>query len=62
MAMAQTAYRIRMTFWNVSVPVAKDISRAQMHLFQAFLRLSSVKTTDGNCIKVATTIEDILKD
>ena len=57
MAMAQTAYRTRSAFRRTSVTLAGRSRRAEMPLFQAFLRPSSSKVTDGHCIKDATTID-----
>ena len=57
MAMAQTAYRTRPAFHRTSVTVAGRSHRAETPLFQAFFRPSSVKTTDGFCIKDSTTID-----
>ena len=57
MAMAQTAYGTRPAFRRTSVKAAGRSRRAEMPLFQAFLRPSSVKVTDGLCIKDATTID-----
>lgn len=57
MAMAQTAYQARPAFRRSSRAAAKHSRRAETSLFQAFLRPSSVKVTDGLCIKDATTID-----
>lgn len=57
MEMAQAVYRARPAFSYAPVPVTKHTDRAQMPLFQAFLRSSSEKTTDRHCIKVAITID-----
>ncbi len=59
MAMAQTAFRTRPTYYRHSTAAARRSQRAEMPLFQAFLRPSSVKVTDGLCIKDATTIDGI---
>ena len=59
MAMAQTAYRTRPALRKTSVKTAGRSRRAETPLFQTFLRLSSVKVTDGLCIKDATTIDGI---
>ncbi len=57
MAMAQTAFRTRPAFNRHHTAVASQSQRAEMPLFQAFLRPSSSKVTDGLCIKDATTID-----
>ena len=57
MAMPQTAFRTRPTFSHHSTAAARRSQRAEMPLFQAILRPSSAKVTDGLCIKDATTIE-----
>lgn len=57
MAMAQTAFRARPALNRHSTAAARRSQRAEMPLFQAFLRPSSAKVTDGLCIKDATTIE-----
>ena len=57
MAMAQTAFRTRSAFSRHSTASAKWSRRAEMPLFQAFLRPSSSKVTDCLCIKDGTTIE-----
>lgn len=57
MAMAQTAFRTRPPYYRHSTAAARRSQRAEMPLFQAFLRPSSVKVTDGLCIKDATTID-----
>jgi hypothetical protein len=57
MAMAQTALRTRLAFSLHSTVSAKWLRRAEMPLFQAFLRPSSLKITDWLCIKDATTID-----
>lgn len=54
MVMAQTAYRTRPAFRRTLVTVAGRSRRAETPLFQAFLRPSSVKLTDGLCIKDST--------
>ena len=59
MAMAQTAFRTRLAFYRHSIAVAKRSRRSETPLFQAFLRPSSVKVTDGHCIKDTTTIDGI---
>ena len=56
MAMAQTAFRARPAFYRHSTVAARRTRRAEMSLFQAFLRPSSEKVTDGLCTKDATTI------
>ena len=56
MAMAQTAYQTRPTYRRTSV-AANRFHREETPLFQAFLRPSSSKVTDGHCIKDATTID-----
>ena len=57
MAMAQTAFRTRPAFRRTMTTAANRSRRAEMPLFQAFLCPSSVKVTDGLCIKDATTID-----
>ena len=57
MAMAHTAFRARPAFSRHSTAAARRSQRAEMPLFQAFLRPSSAKVTDGLCIKDATTID-----
>lgn len=57
MAMAQTAFRTRLAFSRHSTASAKWSRRAEMPLFQAFLRPSSSKVTDCLCIKDGTTID-----
>ena len=57
MAMAHTAFRARPAFYRHSTAAARRSQRAEMPLFQAFLRPSSAKVTDGLCIKDATTID-----
>lgn len=57
MAMPQTAFRTRSAFYCHSTAAARRTQRAKMPLFQAFLRPSSAKVTDGLCIKDATTID-----
>ena len=57
MAMAQTAFRTRRTLSRSRLAAASESQRAEMPLFQAFLRPSSVKVTDGLCIKDAATID-----
>ena len=57
MAMAQTAFRTRSAFYRHSTAAAKRTQRAEMPLFQAFLRPSSVIVTDRLCIKNGTTID-----
>lgn len=57
MAMAQTAFRTRPTFSRHSTAAVRRSQRVEMPLFQAFLRPSSAKVTDGLCIKDATTID-----
>lgn len=57
MAMAQTAFRTRLAFYHHRTAVASRMQRAEMPLFQAFLRPSSSKVTDGLCIKDTTTID-----
>lgn len=51
MAMAQIAYQTRTAFHDATVSTAKRSRRAKTPLFQAFLRPSCLKTTDGLCIK-----------
>ena len=57
MAMAQTAFRARPVYHRHRSAAARQSQRAEMPLFQAFLRPSSVKVTEGLCIKDATTID-----
>lgn len=57
MAMAQTAFRARPALSRQSVAGAGRSQREKMPLFQAFLRPSSSKVTDGLCIKDTTTID-----
>ena len=57
MAMAHTAFRARPAFYRHSTAAARRSQRAEMPLFQAFLRPSSAKVTDGLCIKDATMID-----
>ena len=59
MAMVQTAFRTRAAYYRHCAAVASRTQRAEIPLFQAFLRPSSVKVTDGLCIKDDTTIDDI---
>lgn len=58
MAMAQTAYRTRLASRKTLVAAAGISRRANTLLFQAFSRLSCLKTTDRLCIKDTTTIEN----
>ncbi len=62
MAMAQTAYRTRLASRKTSVAAAGISRRANTLLFQAFSRLSCLKTTDRLCIKDTTTIEINVED
>lgn len=57
MAMAQTAFRTKPTLNRHSTAAVRRSQRAEMPLFQAFLRPSSAKVTDGLCIKDTTTID-----
>ena len=57
MEMAQTAFRTRPAFRRTMTTAADRSRRAKAPLFQASLRPSSVKVTDGLCIKDATTID-----
>ena len=57
MAMAQTDFRTRPTFYRHSTAAARHSQRAEMPLFQASLRPSFAKVSDGLCIKGATTID-----
>lgn len=59
MAMAQTAFRTRPPYYRHSMTAERRTQRAEMLLFQAFFRPSSVKVTDGHCIKDTTTIDEI---
>ncbi len=61
MEMAQTAFRTRPTSYRYRTASASQAQRVEMPLFQAFLRPSSAKVTDGHCIKDATTIDIILQ-
>jgi hypothetical protein len=58
MAMTQTAFRTRRVLNRSRMMVASRAQRAEMPIFQAFLRPSSVKVTDGLCIKDSTTIDE----
>lgn len=58
MAMAQTAFKTKTALNHSRSVAANRMRRAEMPLFQAFLRSSSSKVTDGLCIKDATTIDD----
>lgn len=58
MAMAQTAFRARLALDCHGTAEVRRTQRVETSLFQAFLRPSSEKTTDGHCIKDATTIEE----
>ena len=58
MAMAQTAYQARPAYRRISAAAARHTRRAETPLFQAFLRPSCLKTTEGHCIKDTTTIEE----
>lgn len=58
MAMAQTAFRTRPALTRSRTAAGSRMQRAEMPLFQAFLRPSSEKVTDGLCIKDTTTIDD----
>ena len=51
MAMAQTAFRTRPSYYRHDMAAARRLQRAEMPLFQAFLRPSPIKVTDGLCIK-----------
>lgn len=55
--MEQTAYRTRLASRKTSVAAAGISRRANTLLFQAFSRLSCLKTTDRLCIKDTTTID-----
>ena len=57
MAMAQTAFRTRPSFYRHSMAEARWSHRAEKPLFQAFFCPSSLKITDWLCIKDGTTIE-----
>lgn len=57
MAMAQTAYQARPALRHTSAAAARHIRRTETPLFQAFLRPSPAKVTDGLCIKDSTTID-----
>ena len=59
MAMAQVAYQERPAFRRVSPTAARHTCRAETPLFQAFLRPSCLKITDGLCIKDTTMIDCI---
>jgi hypothetical protein len=56
MAMAQTAFRTRRALNRSHTAVTSKVQRTEMPLFQAFLRLSSSKVTDGLCLKDTTKI------
>ena len=53
MAMAQIAYQT-ILYLHIG---GKSFQKAEMPLFQAFLRLFCLKTIDGHCIKENTTID-----
>lgn len=55
--MAQTAFRTRPALNRHSTVAARRSQRAEMPLFQAFLRPSFIKVTEGLCIKDTTTID-----
>lgn len=57
MAMAQTVFRARPALNRYRTVATNEAKRAEMPLFQAFLRPSSTKVTDGLCIKDTTTID-----
>ena len=57
MAMAQTAFRTRSSYYRHSTAAARRSQRTETPLFQAFLRPSPSKVTDGLCIKDTTTID-----
>lgn len=57
MAMAQTAYQARPAVRRISVAAARHTCGAEAPLFQAFLSPSFPRTTEGLCIKDATTID-----
>ncbi len=57
MAMTQTAFKTRQALNRGRTVAASRSQRAEMPLFQAFLRPSSAKVTDGLCIKDTTTID-----
>ena len=59
MAMAQTAYSARLALYRHRTVAGNKLHSAEMPLFQAFLRPSSVESTDRLCIKDATTIDGI---
>jgi len=58
MAMVHTAFRTRWALNCDRLAAANRTWRAEMLLFQAFLRPPSEKVTDGLCIKDSTTIDD----
>jgi hypothetical protein len=55
--MAHTAFRTRRALNRGRTAVASRAQRAEMPLFQAFLRPFSAKVTDRLCIKDTTTID-----
>ena len=57
MAMTQTVFRTRPASYRVRTAEARRTQRAEMPLFQAFLRLPLLETTEGLCIKDGTTID-----
>ena len=57
MAMVQTVFRTRTTSYCHSSATVSQSHRAEMSLFQAFLRPSFMKIIDWLCIKDGTTIE-----
>lgn len=59
MAMAQTDYQAGRAFRCISAATAKRAHREETPLFQALLHPSSMKVTDGLCIKDATTLEEM---
>ena len=59
MAMVQTAYQTKPALYHYRTAVGNKVRREEMPLFQAFLCPSSVKVTDGLCIKDTTTIDGI---
>lgn len=58
MVMVQTSFRTRQTPNRSRTAAASRTQRAETPLFQAFLRLSFSKVSDGLCIKDTATIDD----
>jgi hypothetical protein len=62
MAMVQTVFRARPVLNRYRIVATNEAKRAEMPLFQAFLRPSSTKVTDGLWIKDPTTIDYIYEE